>query len=330
MLDALGLDTVTDAVYRMMLTHPDDGVTDLCDRLGLTEQALYTALTRLSEMALVRRASGDSQRMHAVRPHLAMEILLARKQAEVAAQQQQLEESRAAAVRLISEFAGQGSGSPMDDVEHLQGLDHIRDHLSVMNSTVEAELMTFAPGGPQTPENMRSSRPLTEKLLGRGIVVRTIYLDSIRNDPATVAHAEWLVSAGVQVRTVPTLPNRMIIADKLSAVIATDSDDTAEGAIVVRTPGVLTTLCSLFETTWQRSEPLHSSAQAPLGNDLTPQKQEALQLLAQGATDETVAKRLGVSPRTARRISTALMAHLGARSRFQAGVHAVRRGLVSD
>ncbi|AKN72633.1 erythropoiesis-stimulating protein [Streptomyces sp. PBH53] len=327
MLDVLGLDTVTDVVYREMLAHPDDGVTGLCRRTGLSESAVHTALDRLSEMALIRPASGDAQRLHAVRPHLAMEILLARKQAEVAAQQQQLEESRAAAVRLISEFAGDDPEASRDDVEHLRGLDNIRDHLAAMNRTVESELMTFAPGGPQTPDNMRNSRPLTQELLGRGVAIRTIYLDSIRNDPATVAHAEWLTSVGVQVRAVPTLPNRMIIADRRVAVMATDSDDTADGAIVIRTPGVLATLCALFETTWQTAEPFSAPVQAPPEDALTPQQHEALRLLAQGATDETIAKRLGVSTRTARRISTGLMAHLDARSRFQAGVHAVQRGL---
>ncbi|WP_225827961.1 LuxR C-terminal-related transcriptional regulator [Streptomyces naphthomycinicus] len=330
MLDALGLDPVTDAVYRAMLAHPDDGVSELCGRTSLAEGAVHAALDRLSEMALIRPASGDTRRLHAVRPHLAMQILLARKQAEVAAQQQQLEESRAAAVRLISEFAGEDPGASRGDVEHLRGLDNIRDHLAVMNRTVESQLMTFAPGGPQTPDNMRNSRPLTQELLGRGVAIRTIYLDSIRNDPATVAHADWLASVGVQVRAVPSLPNRMIIADCRVAIVATDRDDTADGAVVIRTPGILATLCSLFETTWQAAEPFTSGARPPAEEALTRQQHEVLRLLAQGATDETVAKRLGVSPRTARRISTTLMARLGARSRFQAGVHAVQRGLFGN
>ncbi|MFF7912187.1 hypothetical protein [Streptomyces sp. NPDC007914] len=39
-----------------------------------------------------------------------------------------------------------------------------------------------------------------------------------------------------------------------------------------------------------------------------------------------MAKRLGVSPRTARRIAADLMERLEARSRFEAGVHAVQDG----
>lgn len=51
-----------------------------------------------------------------------------------------------------------------------------------------------------------------------------------------------------------------------------------------------------------------------------------MRLLAEGHTDDAIGKRLGVSPRTARRIATDLMERLGARSRFEAGVRAVRQG----
>ena len=43
-----------------------------------------------------------------------------------------------------------------------------------------------------------------------------------------------------------------------------------------------------------------------------------------------MAKRLGVSTRTARRIASTLMEHLGARSRFQAGALAERLGLLDE
>ena len=50
-----------------------------------------------------------------------------------------------------------------------------------------------------------------------------------------------------------------------------------------------------------------------------------LRLLAGGLTDEMIARRLGVSVRTARRAASDLLSRLGARSRFQAGARAVAR-----
>ncbi|PRH79821.1 helix-turn-helix transcriptional regulator [Streptomyces solincola] len=328
MLDVLGMNAITESVYRGMLAQPQDGVAELSTRLRLTEPEVRAALDELSELALIRPSADDSQRMHAVSPHLGMEILLARQQAELAAQQKRVEESRAAAVRLISEFAHQEPRTPGANVQYLEGIDVIRDHLTAMNDEVRDEFLTFAPGGPQTAANMRSSRPLNQRLLERGVQMRTIYLDSIRNDPATVAHAEWITSLGGQVRTVPSLPNRMIICDRRVAIVAGDSDNTGASAAVLRAQGILTSLTALFENVWRSAEPLGEAAAPADDGELNAQQAEALRLLALGYTDETIAKRLGVSPRTARRISTTLMTHLDARSRFQAGAHAAHRGLI--
>ncbi|MFI2213988.1 LuxR C-terminal-related transcriptional regulator [Streptomyces sp. NPDC020141] len=331
MLDALGIDATTESVYRGMLADCTAGASDLGDRLGLSEQEVRAALDRLSEMALIRPSVDDPRRMHVLSPHLAMEMLIARQQAELAAQQQRVEEGRAAAMRIISEFARREPGGAGADVEYIQGIDKIRDHLAAMNDEVEEEFLTFAPGGSQTAANMRSSRPLNRRLLDRGVRMRTVYLDSIRHDSATMAHAEWIASRGGRVRTAPSLPNRMIICDRRVAFVAVNSDDTAAGATILRTQGTVAALCALFESVWQTAEPLGAGkSRAQNLGALSPQQSEALRLLALGHTDETVAKRLGVSARTARRIATALMEHLGARSRFQAGVRAAQQGLVDD
>ncbi|NEY34017.1 helix-turn-helix transcriptional regulator [Streptomyces sp. PRKS01-65] len=325
MLIDLGLDAVAEMVYREMLARPGDSFADLVSRLGMSEEELRGALDRLSELTLIRASPEDPSHVHAVSPHLGIEILLARQQAELAAQQQRVEGSRAAAARLISEFAhGQPSHSDIS-VHYLEGLDSIRDYLAYLNNQVEEEFLTFAPGGAQTSDNMRASQPLNKRLLERGVHMRTIYLDSILADQATAAHAEWLISHGALVRTAPSLPNRMIICDRQTAIIAVDSNHTEAGAIVVTSPGLISSLVALFESEWRSARPL-SEPRAKQPGELTPQQVTALHLLAEGATDEAIARKLGVSPRTARRISTGLLSHLNARSRFQAGVHAVQDG----
>jgi DNA-binding NarL/FixJ family response regulator len=50
--------------------------------------------------------------------------------------------------------------------------------------------------------------------------------------------------------------------------------------------------------------------------------------LAAGAKDEQIARALGMSLRTVRRRVAEVTHELGAQSRFQAGVEAVRRGWV--
>lgn len=325
MLALLGLSVTAEQVYRAMLAHPGDGVANLVRHLGLPEEQICEALQTLSDLALVRPSYERDSELRAVSPEVGMEVLLARQQAELAAHQQRIESSRAAAAQLIAQYTDLRPANAHPWVEHLVGLDRIRDRLVSLTREVRSEVLTFAPDGAQSEENMRSSRPLNQELLERGVQMRTIYLDSLRNSPATVAHAGWLVEHGAQVRTVPFLPTRMIIVDRSTAVIPVDTDDTASGAVALTGKGTLTALCALFESTWAAADPL-GEASVRDGRGLTPQEASALHLLANGRTDEVIAKRLGISPRTARRIAGDLMKRLGARSRFEAGVLAVQCG----
>ncbi|WP_043466656.1 LuxR family transcriptional regulator [Kitasatospora sp. MBT66] len=328
MLTALGLDAVAESVYRAMLAHPEDGVAALADRLSLAEPQVRTALDHLSELALLRPSAERPGSLRAVSPDVGMEILMARQQAELAAAQARIEASRAAAAQLIADYADLRPEANTPDVEQLVGLDRIRDRLSRFSNEAREEIMTFAPDGGQRPENIEAAKPLNRALADRGVRMRTVYLDSVRNSPHTVEYVNWLAALGGQVRTVPELPTRMIVVDRATAVIPVRSDDTAAGAVVLTGQGMLTALCALFETVWAGAQPLGAVARLDR-NGLTAQERTALALLAEGHTDDAIAKRLGVSPRTARRIATDLMERLEARSRFQAGARAARAGWLS-
>ncbi|MFD4413210.1 hypothetical protein [Streptomyces sp. NPDC058476] len=144
MLDVLKIDATAEVVYREMLTHPQEGVAELVRRLELTEQDVRAALDTLGEMALVRHSLEDPQSFHVVEPHLAAEILLAKERADLAAQQQRVQEVQAAALQLKSEFTQE---SPKDEVHRLTGVDSVRDYLAALHNEVQDELLTFAPGG---------------------------------------------------------------------------------------------------------------------------------------------------------------------------------------
>jgi DNA-binding NarL/FixJ family response regulator len=62
---------------------------------------------------------------------------------------------------------------------------------------------------------------------------------------------------------------------------------------------------------------------------LTPREKEMLQALAEGLNSEEIAERLYISLSTERNHMTRILAKLGARSRLQALVFAVRHGVVS-
>ncbi|MEU3914248.1 MULTISPECIES: LuxR C-terminal-related transcriptional regulator [unclassified Streptomyces] len=325
MLELLGLDAEAERVYRALLAHPEDGVTVLAQRLALPEHDLRACLDRLSRLALVQPSSREGIGFRPLDPEDAMELLLARQQAELAAHQQKVEASRAAAAQLIAECSSMRPRGAASGAESLQGPEEIRDRLARLAAGTRHEIMTFAPGGAHTAADLEASRGPNAALLDRGITMRTVYLDSVRNHQPTLDHVDWLHRHGGQVRTAPTLPVRMIISDRREAVLPLDTDDAQAGAVVLTYEGPIAALCALFESVWQSANPLGTAVERNM-DGLTRQHMESLHMLLQGLTDEAIAKRLGVSPRTARRIAAELMEALEARSRFQAGAHAVQNG----
>lgn len=326
-LEVLGLDSEAESIYRAILGYPRDGVAQLAARLGMSEERLRHGLDRLSELSLVRPSAQEGAGFRPVSPEMAMELLLARQQAELAAQQMRVEASRAAAAQLIAECSALQPPTTASEYDHLVGPEAIRERLADLADSAREEVLNLAPGGAHTEEDLKASRAPNEALFERGISMRTVYLDSVRNHQPTLDHVTWIRSRGGQVRTAPILPIRMIIIDRKHALLPVDTTAALAGAVVLTGSGTVAALYALFESIWHQSVPL-GDAPKPDPHGMPPQERAVLKLLAEGLTDEAIAKRLGVSPRTARRIAAELMERLEARSRFEAGVHAVQFGLL--
>ncbi|WP_327412336.1 hypothetical protein [Streptomyces sp. NBC_01233] len=83
--------------------------------------------------------------------------------------------------------------------------------------------------------------------MGRGIHSLTLYQDSVRNDAATFAYAQWMTERGAEVRTAPVLPPSLLIFCRQVAVVPIDPANTRLGALCTREPAVIATLVALFE-----------------------------------------------------------------------------------
>ncbi|MGF1431188.1 LuxR C-terminal-related transcriptional regulator [Kitasatospora sp. LaBMicrA B282] len=324
-----GIDSAAEAVYRLLLTDHQLDVAQISARLRLDPTEVMVALAQLTDARLLRPSDGVPGEapggLHPVDPRVGLPALLQHNEAMRQRSQQEFEESQAAISRLLAEYRDESATEDNTQIERLVGMATVQTRLEELTRSTAGECLAFSPGGTQSASSLEASRPLNSELLGRGVSMRSVYLDSVRKDRATTRHAEWLTELGGEVRTVPALPLRMIILDRRVALVPIDPNDTRKGAVQLSTKGVITALVSLFEQVWENAIPFG----APKERDeqgLTRQEQELLRLLGQGCTDEAAGKQLGLSVRTVRRIMADLMERLGARSRFEAGLHAGRRG----
>lgn len=327
MLEALGLSETSELVYLALLDCTGGDCHHLADHLDLTEREVCDALDELTRMALLQAGGNNRHQPRLVDPEVGMAALIARQQAEIARRQQKIEESKLALAWVLSQHSESRTKSAEPGVEHLIGPAAIRRRLRETAASCEWEACSFMPGGAEFEESLPVDQFLDSGAIDRGVRLRTIYLDSIRNHPSAIEYAHRLSELGSEVRTAPSLPLRMFIVDRRIALVQVNTDDDDESAVVVSIGGVASALYTLFESVWRTSAPL--GLPRPRDADgLTGQGREALKLLGKGCTDEMIARRLGVSVRTARRVASELLARLDARSRFQAGARAVARGWV--
>lgn len=322
MLEALGLDAVAEGTYRLLLARRDLDIDRIASELRVSSAEVHAALDRLAELELVRPSVQISGGLRTISPEVGLKLLLERRQAELVRRQLQVAACQEAVEQLVSEYT---ETTVSVEIEEVIGMDAVAERIERLASQVETRVEAFMPGGAQDPAMIESAKVLDRQVLGRGVLIRTVGLDSIRNDPATLRYAHWLVGNGGEVRTVPTLPIRMIIYDRQAALLPVDPDNTRMGTVHLTGSGSLAALAALFDQTWDSAVPISASATSD-SSGLSPQERRLLRLLSEGLTDENVAQQFGVSPRTVRRMMADLMNRLGARSRFEAGLRAAEQG----
>lgn len=132
-------------------------------------------------------------------------------------------------------------------------------------------------------------------------------------------------AAGEEVRLLPEVPSRMAIVGEDRALIPEHPGLTNVRAIVLRDSGIVAPLRLYFEELWKQAVALPVFEAHDVRQDA---RRLLLSEMADGARDEQIARTLGIGLRTVRRRIATLMLELGAETRFQAGVEAVRRGWV--
>jgi hypothetical protein len=173
------------------------------------------------------------------------------------------------------------------------------------------ELLTAQPGGGRTREQIDAALERDGGALARGIQLRTLYRDTVRDDVITRSYAAQMSGRGAQLRTHIGPFQRMVVIDRSQAFIsdyAVNGAD-AHAARHVKDRGVVAFIVEVFEDVWRRSEPWQGEGRpsddggdgggAPLR---TTQLQREILLDAElGVLQGVTAARLGIS---ARRLST--------------------------
>lgn len=310
MFEALGLDKVTERVYLTLLEVPYARVGELAGRLKLAPHQVDEAVHELVEMALLTESETAPGTSRPIDPKVGIAALAARRA-------QEIEQSRTEFTLLLEKHLAPAV-PPDPHSEYLEGSAAVQERLEELAATCDWEVCALAPDAGRVP---------VETAAAHGARVRTVHLDSIRCAPERLNEATALQNAGGEVRTAPTLPVPMLVADRHVALVPVDTEQ-GQAAMVLSNCEIVLALLELFKIVWKGAAPLGPRRPCRDEAGLSVRDRKVLELLAEGLTDQAVAHRLAVSLRTARRITNDLMTRLGASSRFEAGVKAALRGWI--
>ncbi len=323
LFEALGVDAVTEAVYRTVLEHPEPTDELLEMAVGCSPERAAEALRELEKLGLVQIPAGGGGPT-AVSPERAVELLVGRAEADLEESRKRLEAARASIPELVDSFVDSRRRYLDQGVELLEDVTLVRSRLYQVSIEAERSVWALQPDLGLSPEAMTAARPLDRALRERGVDCRLVVTAASLPTPGWLDYLNELQQIGQQVRVAGTLTQRCILVDGTTAVIPSSAVG-SPGAYVLHGEALVAPVRALIEETWLRAELLPAS-DAELGPEPADRVQEVATLLAAGLKDEAVARRLGVSIRTMRRLVATTLTALQADSRFQAGVHAERQG----
>ncbi|WP_329384400.1 DNA-binding response regulator [Streptomyces sp. NBC_01716] len=162
------------------------------------------------------------------------------------------------------------------------------------------------------------------------LAVRKLLSPVALADEGARAHLREVRSRGALVRISGSLlPHETILIDRRVMILAgreTPASPTGREYTVTTSETLVEGVHSMFRAIWDTAVDLDSYLRGDVPH-LDAEGRVILDALASGLTDDSSARRLGVSLRTYRRRVADLMAGLEAGSRFQAGLRAGELGL---
>ena len=325
-LAVLGITATEERIYRFLVGCNGATQSQLAAALSLGKRASRRALEQLELSGLVRHSPESPRRYFAAPPDLAIEALILK-------QQEAMQRARVTAQALQeTAAAGRQAGAPEQMVELIATRDGERLVFEQLYLGATGELVTLM----RLPMRVSKMEPpydlsLQQQTRDRGVRFRTLIDGDFLDAPGAVGYLRAEMAAGVEARTVPHLPFKLVMADRRVAIIPLKLEQSDSHILVVRSSALLDALYALFEILWQRGTPVgaptgRSVADMPDRFGLGADGEELLGLLALGMNDKAIAGELSISLRTLERRVQALLKALGARTRFQAGYLLARRG----
>jgi len=251
-LEILGLDGLSESVYRAMLANPDADLDELAGKLDVSRADINQALKRLVELSLVAERSPG--RIYApINPDVALDALLSLEQAELSRRERQLLEARAELSRLVR--SGYPRSPAIREARRIDGRELVLEVLQELSARCYKEMLSVLPGGPVPQQLLDEAAVHDIAVLNRGVSLRFIYTRQQLADDSMRDYMHMMRERGADIRVADTLPHRLVIYDRTVSFLPVDPLRPGPAALIVREPAITANLVMLFESLWVGARP---------------------------------------------------------------------------
>ncbi|SIR96755.1 helix-turn-helix transcriptional regulator [Micromonospora avicenniae] len=318
-----GLDPLAGRVLEHLVAVRSADVTDVAAAVGVSLAEAERALRQLADSALVLQIDGTVPRWVAGPPRSSLGALLARRRAELARVEGLVE-------RLHEVYEAVSGPRAAHLVELLEREDEVPERYGQLLKGSSVEVLHLA----KPPYVLAEQASVGESAVAPGVRMRSVYETEGFTDAVSLKTALLGTGQGGELRLAARLPVKLAVFDRAAALLPVREDRPAAGSLVVHSPALVVALVALFESVWERADPVSLGSRhdgpAPKGSLTTVgpdlRTREILHMMATGMKDEAIARVLKVSRRTVQKHVSDAGSLLGARTRFQIALLAAERG----
>lgn len=314
-------------VYRYAVGHPGWTRSGASEALGLTLRRIDEALRELSERRLLSPHPGSADGLVAVSPDVALADLVDADERAMQELKARVSSRRRELSSLLPTFLeARKNVLASTSVETLEDPHLIHRVLIDYGRDVTEKVYIAQPGQGSTADVHEESVRKDLELLENGIRRRTLYDTSTRDHVPTRKAVEAIAAGGGEFGVLPFIPLRMLIFDEKLALVGRQLTRDDKAALVIRDHSLINIFTHLFEIAWEISESFLAPEQVT--SPLSSMQRSIIQGLANGLSDESIARRLNINVRTCRRHIAWMLETLRADSRFQAALKAREAGWI--
>lgn len=321
MFDVFDPESDHGSVYRQLVSAPAGSVASLAVRTRLPQHTVREVLRVLHEEGIAVPLDSSGEVWNAERP----DLVAARELRRHDDQRTRVQRAESSLMELYWFARMQDTGRL--DVELIDDRTTVIERFRKLQEGVRQQIRSIDRSPYLLDEDESDQHhELRQEHIRVGICYRTIYPESANASSHRSASMLRAIADGENARVLNDPPVKLSVLDDEAAFLILNPPDGADhtlAALLVNRSELLDALINVFESLWRLAVPINLTE----GGDVLGNRERGiLTMMASGATDDAIARRLGLSRRTVVRAVGKLLEHLGATTRFQAGAQAARRG----